>query len=208
MAYLTIDDAPSALFSLKLDFLRRRNIPAWFFCWGEKIAGKEALLIDALHTGCLLGNHSWTHPHFSELTLEQAREEISRTDQALADLYHRAGIPWAKKAFRFPYLDQGSSPEQRASLQDLLAEFDYACPPNCPGTGRDAGISFDQREYWIGKPDAPHGSSELSQVLGRIVQGQPGSNDVILIHDHESTHEVFFQCVDRYRELGLHFTLL
>jgi peptidoglycan/xylan/chitin deacetylase (PgdA/CDA1 family) len=46
-----------------------------------------------------LGNHSWSHPDFRDLTEEQIREELERTDAALAATAGRSPKPW----FRPPY---------------------------------------------------------------------------------------------------------
>lgn len=193
-AILTVDDVPSSRFAEKLAFLVDRDIPGVLFCWGEKIAGQEGLLIEALHRGYVLGNHSWTHPRFSQLSLSQARGEILETETALEGLHRRAGVPRAHRYFRFPYFDRGATPEQTEAFEALLVACGFEA---LHGPGTSWGCTFDQAEYRLSDTEA----------LERITPGALGAGDVILIHDHETTHEVFFACVEAYRRLGLGFTL-
>jgi peptidoglycan-N-acetylglucosamine deacetylase len=205
MAYLTIDDAPSPLFEEKLDYLASRKIPAIFFCEGRAIAGREEALLRALSLGYLLGNHSFSHPHFSELPIGECRREIGATDRLLSALYAAAGLAWERRRFRFPYLDGGGSGDHAAVLQEMLRSLGYAGPACQAGAYADTRCSFDQKEYWLGKVDAPEGLAERSAILGRIGACGPREDDVILIHDHENTHELFFECIERYRGLGIGF---
>ena len=105
--YLTIDDSPSKDFRSNLDYLIEHNIPAVFFCIGERMeAGWEDLKY-AISKGYLIGNHSYSHPHFSDLDLESAKQEIQKTDALIERLYQEAGQPDYDRLFRFPYGDKG-----------------------------------------------------------------------------------------------------
>ncbi len=209
MALLTIDDVPSSRFAEKRQWLRGRGIPALLFVWGEKAHGREDELAEALGEGFVLGNHSWTHPHFSTLDFGAAREEIEKTHRLLEDCYGRAGLPWTNKRFRFPYFDRGADDEARGRLQELLAQFGYEGLPGITTAeecaDRDTLCTFNQAEYWLGNPDAPEGLHSAVAILDRIGTGRPGSEDVILIHDHDYSHELFFQCVEKYESMGLSF---
>lgn len=204
MALLTIDDAPSTRFSDKLDWLDRRGISAVFFCWGERMAGYDEQLIRALRQGHVLANHSWSHPHFSELSWPQALAEVEQTQTVIDDLYLRAGVRQTIKSFRFPYLDPGKG-ELAGRLQTYLEQQGYRPMMAMPEGRLDTGCTFDQMEYWLGKEEAPDGLNRQRAVLARIRAGAPANDDVILIHDHDHTHDVFMKCVSRYLRLGLSF---
>jgi len=204
MALLTIDDVPSARFGEKLEWLTREGFPAVLFCWGEKMEGNEALLVQAIEAGFVLANHSWSHPRFSELTWDQATQEIVRTEDLLEDLYRRAGMARRHRSFRFPYLDPGSG-AQEARLQGFLAGRGYQALPGLLPQRADSGCTFDQQEYWLGNPAAPDGLDRAETILAKIGPGRPAARDVVLIHDHEYSHELFFECLTRYRALGLTF---
>ncbi|MCL6589622.1 MAG: polysaccharide deacetylase family protein [Firmicutes bacterium] len=149
-AYLTIDDSPSKDFRAKVDFLYGKNIPAIFFCTGENLQKYEEDAIYAVHKGFVIGNHSFSHPHFSDLSLEQCELEIKRTDEIIQRIYQKSGIKLPAKFFRFPYFDSGgdlSSAEfeekwlmppyerllykkddKRKALQSFLQELGYSQP--------------------------------------------------------------------------------
>lgn len=207
MAYLTIDDAPSSRFAEKLDYLLAKGIPAIFFCEGRAIRGRERELVRALELGYELGNHSFSHRAFALLPFEDCRREIEETDALIAGLYAAAGRAWERRRFRFPFLDAGGSGEGAGRLQALLAELGYRGPTSQRGGFADTRCDFDQKEYWLGKPEAPDGLSEASSILGRIDALHPGAEDFILIHDHLYSHELFFACVEAYIARGLRFRL-
>ena len=107
-AYLTIDDAPSKDFKKKVDFLISKKIPAIIFCEGQYINGREKELIYAIEEGFILGNHSYSHPHFSELSLKECTKEIKLTDGLIKNVYKKSKIKRPIKIFRFPYGDKGT----------------------------------------------------------------------------------------------------
>lgn len=67
--------------------------------WG---AGREGQILAYVRAGHVIGNHSYSHPHLSEIG---AAAFIANIDQAALWLNGRAGYrPW----FRFPFLDEAS----------------------------------------------------------------------------------------------------
>ena len=91
-----------------IDALRRARVrQAAFFLnpgnlqqpWG---VGREGQIAAYVRAGHVIGNHSYSHPHLSEVG---AAAFIANIDQAAAWLNGRPGYrPW----FRFPYLDEAS----------------------------------------------------------------------------------------------------
>jgi len=219
VAFLTVDDVPSPLFEEKLAFLREASVPAVFFCIGRNVAGNEDALVRALDLGFELGNHSWTHPKFSELGIEECEREIERADEAIGAIYRLAGRHWPRKLFRFPYFDYGR-PELREAIQERLRALGYEAPAaqredaslaggSSPRSGRaDTGCGFDQKEYWLGKPDAPEGLDRAEVILARISDERPRDGDIILIHDHDFSHGLFFECVESYLSHGIELAAL
>lgn len=216
VAFLTVDDGPSVLFEEKLDFLSERDVPAVFFCVGREIAGREDQLLRALSLGFELGNHSWSHPRFSDLSAADCLYEIERADDAIGDLYRRAGLAWKGKRFRFPYFDPGK-PELMEAIQGRLRALGYVPPAAQPraGAGEKAGegridtlCGFDQMEYLLGDPQAPDGLCRAEAILARIGGDGPRDGDIVLIHDHDYTHSLFFECVESYLRHGIAFAEL
>lgn len=102
---LTFDDGPSAQVTPQiLDVLQRHNARATFFVLGGHVAGNEALLRREHREGHEIGNHSWSHPHFTRISLEQVEAEIATTQAAIM----AAGVP-APHLFRPPYGDMDHS---------------------------------------------------------------------------------------------------
>ncbi len=107
VAYLTIDDAPTKDLPEKLEFLQANNIPAVLFCQGNYLDERPQVAIDAIRNGFIVANHSYDHPHFSDISLEVAFDQIRRTDAIIDRLYEQAATPRPAKYFRFPYGDKG-----------------------------------------------------------------------------------------------------
>ncbi len=126
-AYLTIDDAPSSDLQAKTDFLTMAGIPAVFFCIGSQVTpDREESVREAIRRGFLIGNHSWSHPSFETLAIEEATDEITRTEQIIERLYHEASVPRPIRLFRFPYLNKGG--RHREALQELLRKMGFRQP--------------------------------------------------------------------------------
>lgn len=222
-AWLTIDDAPSADFMPKMQFLAKLDIPVLFFCTGEAIQARAADVVAAIRQGFVVGNHSWSHRPFSSLGLEDCRREITETDALIEQCYRDAGIERPGKYFRFPYLDTGG--DKRQALQELLAALGFR-QPRFDGIDRqyfrdatlledrDLRCTFDQAEYYLGKDDAPWGLSNAEAILARIDENVPHEGrslscldtaDIILLHDHEHTSDLFYRIVGRYVEKAIRF---
>ena len=76
------DDQTLAL----LDLFDRHGLKVTFFLAGHWIKSYNDKVREIAARGHELGNHSWTHPHLSALSRERVREELERTQQAIADL--------------------------------------------------------------------------------------------------------------------------
>ncbi|MFW5783169.1 MAG: polysaccharide deacetylase family protein, partial [Spirochaetota bacterium] len=197
IAYLTIDDAPSADWHRKLHVLRRLRIPAVFFCWGEHLEARPAFAAAALADGHVLGNHSWSHPSFSEISLDSCRHEIERTHELLEQLHAEAGRRFAPRYFRFPYGDKGAltgsdteadltaeGAARKAAIQRALRDHGYA-QPAFPGITyrwyHDRGLLDDADWYWtydcmewsIHSEEPLFGVRSAEDVFSRMEENEP-----------------------------------
>ena len=105
--YLTIDDSPSPHTDEMIDFLVDRNIPALLFCRGDLIEQNPAPIIRAIEKGFVIGNHSYAHKPYGDLTFEEAVTDIEKCQALIDGCYQDAGIEKYGDFFRFPYLDRG-----------------------------------------------------------------------------------------------------
>ena len=82
--YLTFDGAPNPPGTDRiLEKLAAHGVPATFFMEGQRVDGEPECAKRVLRAGHAIGNHSYTHPDFSTLSLEACDAEIEKTQQAL-----------------------------------------------------------------------------------------------------------------------------
>ena len=240
IAYLTIDDAPSADFQRKITYLHSKGIPAVFFCEGEYLEQRSDTVLDAIYKGFVIGSHAYTHQYFSDLPLNVCLEQISKTHALIENLYLRAGVSWEKRYFRFPYGDkgglrrddvfsgyEGEGADRKGVIQDHLRHLGYS-QPTFEGITykyyRDAGLledvdwhwTYDVREWGLAFRDEAFGVDTLEKVFARMDEDEPegcrglnypGSEEIVLMHDHVETTHVFAIIIERLLEKGLQFRL-
>ncbi|MBV1853723.1 polysaccharide deacetylase family protein [Catellatospora tritici] len=110
---LTYDDGPIAGNTTNLlNALTANGVRATFFNIGQKAQANPSLVQAQKNAGMWIGNHSWTHPHLTQLSTAQITSEISQTQQAIQQA---TGV--APKLFRPPY------GETNATLKSIEAQF-------------------------------------------------------------------------------------
>src|SRR5271167_4194704 len=89
---LTFDDGPTpGITDLILDVLKQRQLCATFFMIGNRIAAASNLAQRVLAEGHDVGNHSFTHQKLTLLPELEAKQEIQKTQEIIAEvLNHRA----------------------------------------------------------------------------------------------------------------------
>jgi peptidoglycan-N-acetylglucosamine deacetylase len=216
IAYLTIDDSPSKDFKKKVDYLLKKNIPAIFFCRGDLIEKREKEIIYAIKKGFIIGNHSYNHPHFSQLSFEDETEQIKKTDKIINNIYKKAGLK-SKKIFRFPYGDKGNNKTIK-KLQQVLKNLIYRQPEWHGITYKwfkdrkldknyDCYWTCDIKE-WCLKGNYNEDIKTFNDVLKRINKTRnSNSNEIILMHDHEQTTKYFFKIIDELIKKDFKFCL-
>ncbi|WP_238012890.1 polysaccharide deacetylase family protein [Dactylosporangium sp. AC04546] len=110
---LTFDDGPSASNTQRLlTALRQNGLRATMFNQGQYAAANPSLVRAQVDAGMWVANHSYTHPHMTQLSQAQMDSEVSRTQQAIA-----AGGGGTPKLFRPPY------GETNSTLQSVLSRY-------------------------------------------------------------------------------------
>ena len=96
---LTFDDGPDGNTTPQaLDILAKYKIKATFFVQGKNIAGNESILKRMQSEGHEVGNHSWNHPILTKLTLEDAKKQLTDTEDAITKVLGKSS-----KLMRPPY---------------------------------------------------------------------------------------------------------
>lgn len=199
---LTIDDIPQRVTVPMVDYLKENGIPAIFFAVGDNLAQYPEIAEYVLKQGYLIGNHSFTHPGFSDLPVEGGMAEILQTEKLLDQLYEEAGIERIHRFFRFPYIDKGG--ENREFYQNFLKMRGFKKPSDMMVNAKgyveqgldqelDVACSFDCQEYNI-----PAATMTIDDVITRLRTGDPGmgssitddSTQIMLLHSHDETEAI------------------
>ena len=193
---LTIDDGPSTITEKIITYLTANKIPAVMFFLGENIIKYRKAARAAVTSGFLIGNHSYSHPHFSEIDLNTGIDEIKRTDEIIAELYRSCGVDDYPKLFRFPFLDRGG--EHEPAIQEYLAANGY---------GKDTGITFDYQDYYLAYDQISF--DEIYHNLENADFSQEHVHEIFLMHDHpqvEVKYESYYtKYIEKTMESGFSF---
>ncbi|MFC0110193.1 endo-1,4-beta-xylanase [Kibdelosporangium aridum] len=105
---LTFDDGPNSSTTPQLlNALRSAGVRATFFNVGQRVQQNPALTRSQIDAGMWVGNHSWTHPHLTQMTAAQITSELSQTQQAL-----QQATGQTPRLFRPPYGETNSTVRQ------------------------------------------------------------------------------------------------
>jgi len=203
-ALLTIDDIPSRNTPAIVDYLNRKGIKAILFATGQNLERYYEQALYALEHGMIVGNHSYSHPAFSALTLEACVEEIERCEALLDRLYRDSGVERSFRPFRFPYGDKGG--QNKAALQAYLRakKFDKVDDTHIPyswwrehqlHTDIDTFWTFDFEEYRM-QHDPTFTKESIwakmhttNPTSGASLLGE-NQRHILLMHAHDETEEI------------------
>jgi peptidoglycan/xylan/chitin deacetylase (PgdA/CDA1 family) len=203
-ALLTIDDVSSKNTPAIVDYLAEKNIPVIMFAVGQWAQNYPDQLIYALKHGIIVGNHSYTHPNFSALSIEECKKEIDQNEEVLNSFYEKAGVERKYRPFRFPYGDKGG--ENREAFQKYFKENGFSKLKDTQITfewWKTEGLSekidtlwtFDFAEYNI----RPESGFTEEDVYKRINDEYPiyggslfkdDNSHILLLHAHDETDEM------------------
>ncbi|MEU9144633.1 polysaccharide deacetylase family protein [Streptomyces sp. NPDC048349] len=117
--------------------LRRRKVPATFFPTGE-YADAHPAAVRAMGAAHGLGNHSYSHPYFEDLSTEERADEVRRADAAIRRAAGTEPLPF----FRFPY--SATSEDAIADVNDLgYAAIEFTTDTN-GYLGPAGGMTVDE----------------------------------------------------------------
>ncbi|MGW2250834.1 polysaccharide deacetylase family protein [Kitasatospora sp. NPDC001660] len=125
-----------------LTTLRDRAAPAAFFPTGDFADRHPGAVRTIAAAGHGLGNHSYSHPHFTGLDRQEARTEVQRADAAIRRAAGADPLPF----FRFPYGE--TTPEAIDTVNDLgFADIEFTQDTNGylgPNHGMTAASATDR----------------------------------------------------------------
>ncbi|GAA5066091.1 endo-1,4-beta-xylanase [Thermocatellispora tengchongensis] len=120
---LTFDDGPNPGNTANLlNALRSNGLRATMFNTGQNAQNNQALVRAQVDAGMWVGNHSWSHPHMTQLSGSQMLSELQRTQQVI-----QQATGTAPRLFRPPYGETNAtlrSVEQQLGLTEILWDVD------------------------------------------------------------------------------------
>ncbi|EXI81787.1 MAG: Poly-beta-1,6-N-acetyl-D-glucosamine synthase [Candidatus Accumulibacter appositus] len=159
---LTFDDGPDPRFTpLVLDALRDAGVPATFFIIGANGQNHPDLLRRAVNEGHELGNHTFTHPNISSISLKQLELELSATQHLLASEVGRHSL-----LFRSPYaVDAEPETIDQVRPVEFAAQQGYV----------NVGMQIDPDDWKRPGTD---------EIVKRVVDAaERGEGNIVLLHD-------------------------
>jgi peptidoglycan/xylan/chitin deacetylase (PgdA/CDA1 family) len=124
--------AASAANRKLLRALARHKVPVTGFVIQKSVEGLgpasgPAILRMWTRQGLDLGNHTYSHPDFNDLTVEQFEDQIARGETTLVPTM--AGAGRKPEFFRFPFNHTGDTAEKHNLVAGFLAQRGYRLAP-------------------------------------------------------------------------------
>ena len=189
-----------------LSALQKAQLKAALFVCGkflEKEHGR-ALLQKWDSAGHWIGNHTYSHPYYPEITAEAFCADIQKNEQSLS---HYKNF---QKIFRFPYLKEGESAAKRDAVRAFLSQNHY----------RNGYVTIDASDWYVHNRlqqklamnpktnTAPYRDFYLKHLFGRATYYNDLASQVlkrnvrhtILIHHNELNGLFLADVIEMFRK--------
>ncbi|NLY70082.1 MAG: LysM peptidoglycan-binding domain-containing protein [Clostridiales bacterium] len=158
-----------------LEILRNNNIKATFFLSGIWLYNFPDLVRAIAADGHEIGNHSYTHPHMSQITLPEVDSQVIRTEALIKNI---AGTD--------PYLFRPPYGEYNQAFLNALASLGYLT----------IMWTIDSIDWKYPGPD---------QIISRVVDNiEPGAI-ILMHQSVSQTADALPELIARLKELGYSF---
>ena len=188
---LTFDDGPDGNTTPQaLDILAKYKIKATFFVQGKNIAGNEAILKRMQSEGHEVGNHSWNHPILTKLSLEDAKKQLTDTEDAITKVLGKSS-----KLMRPPYGAISDDIRNSLDLSFIMWDVDSL---DWKSKNEAAILTEIQRQATNGSIILMHDIHQTSvNSLPKVIeylQGQGYSFVTVseLLGNHVKPHEIYY----------------
>lgn len=118
-----------------LDAFDKYKIKAGMFVAGKHVDNETNMALVRMwdQRGHLIGNHTYSHQEYPDVDFKEFSEDILRNEALLKPLSNY------KKFFRFPYLKEGKTVEQRDRMRAFLQERGY----------RNGHVTIDASDWYV-----------------------------------------------------------
>jgi peptidoglycan/xylan/chitin deacetylase (PgdA/CDA1 family) len=231
---VTIDDAPQNGREFGLERMQRmtehlvralssRRVPAvvfvneaQLFTRPGEVDARIALLDAWASAGIELGNHTYAHKRFRDVTLAQFEEEVVRGETITKLVAERHKLPY--RYFRHPYLNTGPDLETRTAFERFLAGRGYTIAPATVdasdwmfalvyGDAKTRGDKAMMRrvaDEYLAFADA---ALSYSEAYARGLFGRP-IRHILVMHANELNAEHFDELAEVFERRGYGFVSL
>jgi peptidoglycan-N-acetylglucosamine deacetylase len=189
---LSFDDGPDKTWTPKyLDVLKEKHAPAVFFVIGEEANRAPDLLRREYAEGHEIGNHTFTHPKFDEISRTQLKWELNLTQRLIESTLGVKSI-----LFRPPYgIDHQPEYAEEVAQLPYPQELGYVI----------VGQRIDPDD-WRVMPD--NHTRPANEIVEDVVQ-QASKGNIILLHDgggdRSQTLAALPEIIDQLRAKGYEF---
>jgi peptidoglycan-N-acetylmuramic acid deacetylase len=112
--YLTFDNGYENGYTIKiLDVLKEKKVPAAFFVTGHYVKDQPELIKRMVNEGHVIGNHSWSHPDMTQISVSRMKKELNKVKEEVSDLI-------GQKEMRFVRPPRGIFSEQTLAVSGEL----------------------------------------------------------------------------------------
>ena len=205
-----------------LSTLKKHNAPAVAFVNEGMLtdaaerSARIALLRQWVSYGAILGNHTYSHPDFNQLTVEQFEGEILKGEVVSRELM-RSRQPY-QLYFRHPQTHTGDTPEKKEAIEKFLASRGYKITPHTIENSdfvfnvgyaqalqrNDQALAKRLRDAYL---DFTIAATEFAEKISPEVFGRE-IPQILLIHVNDITADSLDEMLDRFEARGYTFVTL
>jgi len=115
--------------------LNQHNLKASIFVTGKYVDNETNIALLRLWNkeGHTIGNHTYSHWYYPDVSFQKYAEDILRNEILLKQL------PRYRKYFRFPFLKEGNTSEQRDQMRAFLQDHGY----------RNGHVTIDASDWYV-----------------------------------------------------------
>ena len=227
LPYVRMSDAPylpSARTATAkiLSTLKKHKVPAVGFVnerqleYGNDREARTALLREWVANGMMLGNHTYSHPDFNQLTVAQFEEEIEKGDVVTRQLM-QSRRPY-QLYFRHPMTHTGDTLEKKEAIEKFLAARGYKVTPhtiensdfifNVPYAQAmekgDTALMKRVRDAYL---DLTFAATEFAEKISPQIFGRE-IPQLLLIHSNDINADCLDEILQRFEARGYKFVTL
>jgi cellulose synthase/poly-beta-1,6-N-acetylglucosamine synthase-like glycosyltransferase/spore germination protein YaaH/peptidoglycan/xylan/chitin deacetylase (PgdA/CDA1 family) len=189
---LSFDDGPDRRWTPKiLDILKEKNVPGIFFVIGDQANRAPDLLKREYNEGHEIGNHTWTHPAFDDISRTQVKWELNLTQRLIESTLGVKSL-----FFRPPYgIDHQPEYAEEVAQLPYPQELGYII----------VGQRIDPDDWRMTEDKRQRPAQEIADDVVR----QAKNGNIVLLHDgggeREQTVVALPLIIDELRAKGYQF---